>query len=71
MLPEGWGNSPMADNDDVLTTTIIPETDLKSNYEDALQRASKFPKYRYYILKKNGKEIRITEETTFEEVERA
>lgn len=44
---------------------------LKETFEELKISAEKHKEYQYYILKKNGKEIRITEETTFEEVERA
>lgn len=44
---------------------------LKDTFEELKKSAEKHKEYQYYIKKKNGKEIRITEETTFEEVERA
>jgi len=54
------------------TGRTIPEGEnLKDTFEKVRNSSIKYKEYQYYILKKNGKEVRITEETTFEEVERA
>ena len=62
-------NSPLGENYPM--GIIITEKNLKEDFERAKRMIVLESGGECIIKKKNGKEIRITEETTFEEVERA
>lgn len=62
-------NSPLGESYPI--GIIITEKNLKEDFERAKRMIALESEGECIIKKKNGKEIRITEETTFEEVERA